>query len=139
MVVKKTNTKAAAKVVAAKPTVTVETKKISSVETCCSPANSCCRLGKHFFMILLLVVNTVLLAIVLINQSRMEALRAGGRENYGLLKQVFQTEGYKMQQKQQLEQALQILSQPQQATPSAENMQLTPEQIEQVQQAQPQQ
>ncbi len=119
MAVKKTNTKAPAKVVTSKPTVTVETKKISSSDACCS-TNSCCVFTKHFFMIVLLVVNTILLALVLVNQSRMESLRAGGKENYALLKQVFETEGYKMQQRQQLEQALQILSQPQQETPVAE-------------------
>lgn len=138
MVVKKPITKTPAKVVA-KPTITVETRKISSPESCCS--TPCCNNIKvrKAFMLILMVVNTILLALVLINQTKMEALRAGGSENYGLLKQVFQTEGYKMQQRQQLEQALQILSQPQQATPSAEDIQLTPEQMEQVQEAQPQQ
>lgn len=92
----------------AKPSVTVETKKISNTEMCASPK---CKIGKHCFMILLLVANTILLAILLINQSKMEQLRAGWKENYGLLKQVFQTEGYKAQQRQQLEQALQVLDQ----------------------------
>lgn len=128
MVVKKTVTKTTAT-----PTVTVETKKLSSSDSCCSTWPSCCRIWKHLLMTILLIVNTVLLVLVLVNQSRMEALRAGGKENYGLLKQVFQTEGYKMQQRQQLEQALQILSQPQQATPTAENLQATPEQPQQVQ------
>lgn len=118
MVVKKTVTKAPAKLVATKPTITVETRKISSPEACCWTPKSanCCRFTKHFFMIILMVVNTVLLALILVNQTRMEALRAGWSDNYRLLKQVFQTEWYKAQQRQQLEQALQVLSQPQQAT-----------------------
>lgn len=115
------------KVIATKPIITVETKKISNLEPCCTTPASCCRIWKHFFMIILLIANTVLLSLVLINQTNMEALRAGGSENYGLLKQVYQTEWYKAQQKQQLEQALQILSQPQQAMPSVEEMQISPE------------
>ena len=131
MAVKKPVTKTSAKVVATKPTVTVETKKISSGETCCSPSASCCKLNfAKLFTILLIVVNTILLSLILINQTRMEVLRAGWRENYGLLRQVYQTEGYKGQQKQQLEQALQILSQPQQATtPSAGTVQPAAEQV----------
>lgn len=128
MAVKKPVTKVPAKVVATKPTITVETKKISS-GSCCSTWVSCCPSLKHLFMTILLIANTVLLAIILVNQTRMEALRAGGSENYSLLKQVFKTEGYKMQQKQQLEQALQILAQPQQ-TPSADNIQVTPEDLQ---------
>ena len=125
MAVKKPVKKTPAKVVAKKPTITVETKKISNLDCCWTTS---CVSFKHLFMTILLIANTVLLAIILINQTRMEALRAGGSENYGLLKQVFQTEGYKMQQRQQLEQALQILSQPQQATP--EGLQMMPEQTE---------
>lgn len=131
MAVKKPVRKAPTKVTTTKPSVTVETKKITNTESCCSTTS--CRFTKHFFIIILLIANTVLLSLVLMNQTKMEAMRAGGAENYTLLKQVFETEGYKMQQKQQLEQALQILSQPQEATPSVEGMQIAPQQPEQVQ------
>lgn len=133
MVVKKTVKKAPAKkapakkTVAKKPTVTVETKKITSSDTCST--NSCSTFGK-IIILLLLIANTVLVSLVLVNQTKMEALRAGGKENYDLLKQVFQTDGYKMQQKQQLEQALQVLAQPQQAINAQANqaLELAPEQ-----------
>lgn len=127
MAVKKPVKKSPVKVVAKKPTVTVETKKISNSEFCCWTSVSR-SYAKHFFLTILLIANTVLLALILVNQTKMEALRAGWSENYDLLKQVFQTEGYKMQQRQQLEQALEILSQPQQDIPSAENMEFSPEQ-----------
>lgn len=127
MVVKKTVKKTPAKAVTKKPAVTVETKKISKSDSCCSTETSCCTSLKHLFITIFLIVNTVLLAIILVNQTKMETLRAGWKENYSLLKQVFETEGYKMQQKEQLEQALQILSQPEQFAPSAEDMQFYPE------------
>ncbi|MDD3262420.1 MAG: hypothetical protein PHR61_01115 [Candidatus Absconditabacteria bacterium] len=125
MAVKKPVKKTPVKVVAKKPTITVETKKISNLD-CCSTTS--CTSFKHLFMTILLIANTVLLAVILVNQTRMEALRAGGQENYALLKQVFETEGYKMQQRQQLEQALQILSQPQQDMPPVEDMQVIQQQ-----------
>lgn len=123
MVVKKPVKKVTEKVTKEQPSVTVETKKISNSDSCCSPN---CRLWKHFFMILLLIANTVLLALVLANQTRMESMKAGGKDNYWLLKQVFQTEWYKAQQRQQLEQALQVLSQPQ-AQPALDWIQAQPE------------
>lgn len=133
MVVKKTVKKApsklATKTAVKQPTVTVETKKISNSESCCWTNFSCWSL-KNVFITILLIVNTILLSVVLINQTKMEVLRTGWKENYELLKQVFETEWYKTQQKQQLEQALQLLSQPQQMMPSAEEMQITPEQME---------
>lgn len=125
MAVKKPVKKTPVKVVAKKPTITVETKKISNLD-CCSTTS--CTSFKHLFMTILLIANTVLLAVILVNQTRMEALRAGWQENYALLKQVFETEGYKMQQRQQLEQALQILSQPQQDMPPVEDMQVIQQQ-----------
>ncbi len=113
MVVKSVK-KPATKVVS-KPTVTVETKKISSGETCCS--TPCCRISKHCILIGLLVINLVLTVFVLVNQTKVEVLRSGGQENYKLIKQIYKTEWYKLQQKQQLEQALQMLSQPQEQAP----------------------
>lgn len=132
MVVKKTVKKAPVKKVITKkvpvknvitkPTVTVETKRISKSDPCCTLGFSSCFSFKNFFIAILLIANTVLLSIILVNQTSIEELRTWGKENYNLLKQVFQTDWYKMQQRQQLEQALEMLSQPQQM-PSMEDMQ----------------
>ena len=63
------------------------------------------------FMVLT-VLNTILLIALLANQDQAEALKVGGPENYKLLKQIFVSDGYKAQQKQQIEQALQMFANP---------------------------
>jgi len=111
MAIKKTVTKAI-------PTVTVETKKIA--DEVCSASKKCC--GHHIVKIgfmVLTVLNTVLLISLLANQDRAEALKVGGDDNYKLLKQIFTTDGYKAQQKQQIEQALQMFANPEAAQQQA--------------------
>lgn len=66
------------KIVAKKiPTVTVETKKIAAEDSsCCSTKTKCCGMkpGK-LIRTILMVLNTVLLVIILINQSKIETLK----------------------------------------------------------------
>lgn len=98
-----------------KPTVTVETKKMSNAVMsnwdCCSTnwdwtmKRKCC--GK-IILFLLLIINTVLLISMFCRQSNIEAMRVGGYDNYKMLKQVFSSEGFKNQQKQQIQQAIQL-------------------------------
>ena len=104
MAIKKTVAKAT-------PTVTVETKKISSEKNACCAFSS----GRHMIKIVVLaltVLNTILLISLLSNQDRNEALKVGGNENYKLLKQIFTTDSYKSQQRQQIEQAMEMFSNP---------------------------
>ena len=101
----------------ATPTVTVETKKISSEQDVCCAGKKCPmhHVVKIGFMVLT-VLNTILLIALLANQNEAEALKVGGPENYKLLKQIFVSDGYKAQQKQQIEQALQMFANPTAAT-----------------------
>ena len=91
-----------------KPTVTVQTKKMSE-EGCCMPKHRHC--GK-MFLIVLLIVNVALTSMVAIRQSRIESMRVGGTDNYKMLQQVFQSEGFKAQQMQQIQQAMQLYQVP---------------------------
>ena len=106
-------------IIKATPSVTVETKKVSAeMESCC--AKPCA--GKHMVKIafmVLTVLNTVLLISLLANQDKAEALKVGGEENYKMLKQIFTTDGYKKQQAQQIEQALQMFANPEAAKQQA--------------------
>lgn len=110
MAIKKTIAKAT-------PTVTVETKKITSEsEVCCGGKMPCS--GKHIIKIgfmVLTVLNTILLIALLANQDKAEALKVGGDDNYRMLKQIFTTEGYKQQQAAQIQQALEMFANPQAA------------------------
>ena len=108
MAIKKTVTKAT-------PTVTVETKKISE-EVCCGSKMPCTakNMVRVGFMVLT-VLNTILLIALLAGQDKAESLKVGGDDNYKMLKQIFTTEWYKAQQKQQIEQALQMFSNPEAA------------------------
>ncbi|MEI6426609.1 MAG: hypothetical protein WCO66_04680 [Candidatus Absconditabacteria bacterium] len=130
MVFKKTIAKAT-------PTVTVETKKM---DACCASGKPCC--GHHIVKIgfmVLTVLNTVLLIALLGGQDKAESLKVGGDENYKLLKQIFLTDGYKAQQKQQIEQALQMFANPEAAKQQAQGQAQAPAAQQQVQQqAQPQ-
>jgi hypothetical protein len=91
-----------------KPTVTVQTKKMSEGE-CCMPKHHCCR---KIFVLLLLILNVVLTSLVLCQQRNIESMRVGGTENYKMLRQVFQSEGFQTQQRQQIQQAMQMYQVP---------------------------
>lgn len=93
-----------------KPTVIVQTKKMPSWDCCattstCWTVAHCC--GKLFVLILLLA-NLVLTAMVLFQQRNVESMRVGGMANYSMLRQVFQSEWFQEQQKQQIQQAMQM-------------------------------
>lgn len=89
------------------PAVMVETRKISTKDTC-GCGVGCCAKFKHVFVFALVVINTLLLIRVLCNQSRIEADRVGGMQNYKMVKQIYQTEAFKTAQQQQIQQALQM-------------------------------
>jgi len=93
---------------AKRPTVTVQTKKMTDGE-CCMPKHHRC--GK-FFLVILLLVNIALTSLVAIRQSRIESMRVGGDDNYKMLQQVFQSEGFQAQQRQQIQQAMQLYQVP---------------------------
>jgi uncharacterized protein YlxW (UPF0749 family) len=78
------------KTVKATPTVTVETKKISSEKDVYCAGDKCpmYHAVKIGFAVLT-VLNTILLIVLLTNQDQAEALKVGGPENYKLLKQIF--------------------------------------------------
>lgn len=97
------------------PTVTVETKKITAENSaCCSPKTLCSGMKAcKVIGTILILLNTLLLIVLLVNQSRTETMKVGGRENYSMLRQIFSTEGFKAQQKQQLEEALKAFTTPQ--------------------------
>ena len=92
-----------------KPTVTVQTKKMSDGECCMPKKHHCC--GK-MFLILLLLLNVVLTGLVLCQQRNIESNRVGGTDNYKMLQQVFKSEGFKAQQQQQIQQAMQMYQVP---------------------------
>lgn len=89
------------------PAVMVETKKLSAKDTC---GMGCCKMG-HFFVPVLLVLNLLLLVWVLCNQTALEAAKVGGRDNYNMVQQIYKSDAFKAQQKQQIEQALQMYEQ----------------------------
>lgn len=94
-----------AKKVTKSPAVMVETKKLSAKDTC---GIDCCGKIKHLLIWILFVVNTLLLVWVLINQLTVEANKVGGRDNYRMVQQIYKSDAFKVQQKQQIEQALQM-------------------------------
>lgn len=91
------------------PAVMVETKKLSAKDTC--DMGSCCGKMKHFLVPVLLVINLLLVVWVLFNQMNLEADRVGGRDNYKMVQQIYKSDAFKAQQKQQIEQALQMYDQ----------------------------
>ncbi len=117
------------------PTVTVETKKITSNKDCCDVSTDCCKKESKCHLIggILLVINTILLVAIFLGQTKFESMRVGGSENYKLLKQVYTSEGYKTQQKQQIEQAIQMFNT---TTQAVDQTQQAPAQDMQVQQVQ---
>ena len=68
----------------------------------------CCGKMKHLLILILLIVNTILLICVVSHQMRVEADKVGGGENYKMVQQIYKTDAFKAQQKQQIEQALQM-------------------------------
>jgi len=59
-------------------------------------------------MFLLVILNTILLIWVLCNQTKIEADKVWGRANYNMVEQIYKSATFKAQQKQQIEQALQM-------------------------------
>jgi uncharacterized integral membrane protein len=87
------------------PAVMVETKKLSAKDTC---DMGCCDKIKHFLVAALLIINTLLLVWILYNQMNVEAQKVGGRWNYQMVQQIYKSDAFQAQQKQQIEQALQM-------------------------------
>ena len=87
------------------PAVMVETKKLSGKDTC---GMGCCGKIKHCLVLVFLVINTLLLVWVLCHQTNIEAAKVGGRDNYKMVQQIYKSASFKAQQKQQIEQALQM-------------------------------
>ena len=85
--------------------VMVETKKLSAKDTC---GMGCCGKIKHLLVFILVILNTLMIACILCNQTRIEANRVGGRSNYKMVKQIYRSPAFQAQQKQQIEQALQM-------------------------------
>lgn len=125
-----------AKKVAKVSAVHVETKKMD--DDCCS-SKSCapslcggkCKVG-HLVVIGLLVLNTILSIVALTSSSKIEAMKVGGRDNYELVQKIYGSKTFKAQQKQQIEQALQMYQ------GTATSAQGTPTQAAAQPQAQPQ-
>ena len=87
------------------PAVMVETKKLSAKDTC-DTSMSCCTRVKHWLVLALFIINTILLVWILSNQTNLEAQRIGGRANYNMVQKIYKSPAFKEQQKQQIEQAL---------------------------------
>ncbi|MBU0626287.1 hypothetical protein KKH82_02420 [Patescibacteria group bacterium] len=94
------------KAITRKPTVTVETKKMTKNEIC-MPHRRCFIVFK-FFMVAVILFNTVLLVFLLCQQTKIEAMRVGGYDNYKMLNRVFESDAFRDQQKQQIQQAMQM-------------------------------
>jgi hypothetical protein len=95
-----------AKKVTKSPAVMVETKKLSAKDTC---GMECCGgKMKHFLWPILIVINTLLLVCILWNQMNLEYQKVGGIDNYNAVRQIYKSDAFKVQQKQQIEQALQM-------------------------------
>lgn len=88
------------------PSVIVETRKISTKDSC--SASSCCGDIKHLILFILIVINTLMIAFVLFNQTKIQADQVGGKENYKMVKQIYKTDMFKEQQTTQIQQALQM-------------------------------
>lgn len=87
----------------------VETKKLSAKDTC--GMESCCEKMWHLLVPVLLILNVLLVAWVLYNQMNLEADKVGGRANYNMVQEIYKSDAFKAQQKQQIEQALQMYNQ----------------------------
>lgn len=96
------------KKVVKKPTVHVETKKMSN--------DSCYGFGwgkcYHRIIMILLVVNIVLTTVLFGMYAKLESARAGWWKNYHQVQRIYKTDAYKQQQTQSIEQALQMYQAP---------------------------
>lgn len=104
------------------PAVVVETKKISSKDVC---GMSCCSNFKHLLLWIIVILNTLMVVCILVNQFKIEADRVGGRSNYKMVQEIYKSDTFKTTQKQQIEKALQmyqggIQQQAQQALPTVD-------------------
>ena len=59
-------------------------------------------------MFILVILNTILIVCILCNQVRIESNRVWGMANYKMVQQIYRSPAFKAQQKQQIEQALQM-------------------------------
>lgn len=105
------------------PAVMVETKKLSAKDTC---GMGCCGKMGHLLVPVLLIINVLLVVWVLCNQVKLEADRVGGRDNYKMVQQIYKSPAFKAQQKQQIEQALQMYKQGTTTTPTTTTTTPTP-------------
>jgi len=89
------------------PAVMVETKKISAKDTCAC-GMTCCGKMKHLLMFILIILNTIMIGVILCNQTKIESEKVGGRANYKMVQQIYKSDAFKMQQAQQIQQVLQM-------------------------------
>ena len=87
------------------PAVVVETKKLSTKDTCGMP---CCAKVTHLVAFILIVINTIMIGWILCNQTKFEADSVGGRQNYKMVQQIYKSDAFKAAQQQQIQQALQM-------------------------------
>jgi hypothetical protein len=92
------------------PAVMVETKKLSAKDNCGMGMGFCGKMS-HLLVPVLLLINLLLIVWVLSNQMNLESARVGGRDNYKMVQQIYKSDAFKAQQKQQIEQALQMYNQ----------------------------
>lgn len=85
------------------PAVRVETRKLSKQDTC---GVGSCHKFTGLVVLILLLLNTLLIAFVLVRQGKIEADRVGWAENYKMVKQIYKTDMFKQQQTQQIQDAL---------------------------------
>lgn len=101
------------------PAVMVETKKMSTKDTC---SMGCWAKMTHLLVPVLLIINIALLLFMLSNQTRVESDKVGWKDNYKMVQQIYKSATFKSQQKQQIEQALQqyqgVAKQPVQQVPT---------------------
>lgn len=106
MVVKKI-VKKAEPMMEKRPSVTVETKKVSWNDTTCC-GNLKLSSSMWIFGFVLLALNTILLVALVLKPSAkdVEVLKAWWKENFAVMEQIFSLDQFKTQQKAGLEQAL---------------------------------
>ncbi len=82
--------------------VRVETKKLTSSCSTCSCSFT------HLLLIFFLLINTVLLVWMFVRQTNAQKNQVWWRENYKMVQEIYKTDMFKQQQKEQIEQALQM-------------------------------
>lgn len=88
--------------------VIVETKKTNN--TC----STSCKCSWHIILIVLLVLNLIVGIAALLKTNSpwdIETMKVGGKENMNMVKQLYNTDIYKAQQKATIEQVLQQFQQ----------------------------